>query len=332
MVIHAEADGPGTDGASFWIERKEGRGGNSGTRRYMVAGDGLDSKPIVTRSFPDKGGDFTEDVELLVQGYTGAIFLQDRKVKLTFRTKSGRGCLAFYNSTQAEKDDVHFSGVRITAFRKGPLEVAGALGQREKRMIGPKDEGDTEEPFVDESQLSAQAATPVRSPPRALAAGGKKGVGSSFLGGNTEMTLSTLAPDSPAQGLSINSTVELSTAYTHGSGWTKSQGLGGTLLGATGRRGAPPKAGARAGERSPALVGHRSASEGALRRSGGALCGISPGPSRGVGQGRMARSDGWIALATNPPAGEQDFLRKFDGAPTGGAGASRRGCHDFIPM
>merc|ERR1740117_2480685 len=47
IVFHAEADGPGTDGTSFWIERRKTATG--GTRRYILSGEGLDSKPIVTR-------------------------------------------------------------------------------------------------------------------------------------------------------------------------------------------------------------------------------------------------------------------------------------------
>lgn len=131
MVMHAEADGSGTDGVSFWIERRPGRDGRQGSKTYLVSGDGLDSTPIVTRPFPDLGGDQEEEVEILVQGFMGCIFVQDRKVQLKFRTKNDRGCVAFYNSTQGEKDDVTFSAVRITALRRGPMEVAGVLSKRE---------------------------------------------------------------------------------------------------------------------------------------------------------------------------------------------------------
>jgi len=140
LVFHTEADGAGTDGVSFWIERRAGRNNQEGNRRYLLAGAALESKAIVTRAFPDEGGELSEDVEVLVQGYSGAIFLQDRKVQLSFRTKHDRGSLAFYNSTQSEvNDDVNFSGVRITAIRKGPLEVAGLLHRREKVISSTKD-------------------------------------------------------------------------------------------------------------------------------------------------------------------------------------------------
>jgi len=140
LVFHAEADGAGTDGVSFWIERRAGRDGQEGNRRYLLAGAALESKAIVTRAFPDAGGELSEEVEVLLQGFSGAIFLQDRKVQLTFRTKHDRGSLAFYNSTRSEvNDDVNFSGVRITAIRKGPLEVAGFLHRREKAIGSTQD-------------------------------------------------------------------------------------------------------------------------------------------------------------------------------------------------
>merc|ERR1719436_2081472 len=99
FVFHAEADGTGSDGVSFWCERRPGSNAESqGSRRYMLAGEGLESNPIATRAYPDPGGDFAEEVELLVQGHAGAVFLQNKKIKLNFRTKPGKGSLAFYNS------------------------------------------------------------------------------------------------------------------------------------------------------------------------------------------------------------------------------------------
>jgi len=144
LVLHSEQDGTGADGVSFWIERRPGHGGRQGTRRYMLAGDGLDSQPVATRGFPDSGGAHEEFVEVLVQGYNGHVLLQDRKMRLSFRARSGRGCLAFYNSTQAENDDVHFSGVRVTALRKGPLEISGTLGRREHSLLSPADDEEPE--------------------------------------------------------------------------------------------------------------------------------------------------------------------------------------------
>lgn len=135
LVMHAEADGTGTDGASFWIERRGGQGDKEALRRYVLAGDGLESKPVVTRSYPDPGSEFTEDVEVLMQGYSGAILLQNRQVQIRFRTKKGSGSIGFYNATKGDTDDVSFAGVRITALRRGPMEVAGVLGRRERAML-----------------------------------------------------------------------------------------------------------------------------------------------------------------------------------------------------
>jgi hypothetical protein len=145
LILHAEQDGSGSDGVSFWIDRSDPRGDKAkGQRRYMLAGDGLESKSIATRGFDDEGGQYEEFVEVLVQGYSGTILLQDRKLKLAFRARNGRGCLAFYNSTQGEDDEVHFSGVRITALRRGPLEISGTLGQREHTMLAPAEQEESQ--------------------------------------------------------------------------------------------------------------------------------------------------------------------------------------------
>jgi len=96
----------------------------------------LESRPIVTRYFPDDGRDQEDEIEILMQGYSGCIMLQNRKVTLKFRCKHDKGSIAFYNSTQAERDDVHFSDVRITAMRRGPMEIGGTLGRRERSMLG----------------------------------------------------------------------------------------------------------------------------------------------------------------------------------------------------
>eukprot|EP00930_Biecheleria_cincta_P095313 TRINITY_DN87290_c0_g1_i1.p1 TRINITY_DN87290_c0_g1~~TRINITY_DN87290_c0_g1_i1.p1 ORF type:complete len:331 (-),score=65.61 TRINITY_DN87290_c0_g1_i1:49-1041(-) len=136
LVLHAEADFGGTDGTSFWIERRQGSEGQGPTKRYLLSGEGLESRPIVTRFFPDDGRDQEDEVEVLMQGYSGCIMLQNRKVTLKFRCKHDKGSIAFYNSTQAERDDIHFSDVRITAMRRGPMEIGGTLGRRERSMLG----------------------------------------------------------------------------------------------------------------------------------------------------------------------------------------------------
>merc|ERR1711924_347963 len=64
-------------------------------------------------------------------------------VQIRCRTKASRGSICFYNSTKATEDglreDVHFSNCRITALRRGPLEVGGTLARRE-RALEPKPE------------------------------------------------------------------------------------------------------------------------------------------------------------------------------------------------
>merc|ERR1719337_431050 len=104
----------------------------------MLAGDGLESRPLATRRYPDPGGEAVEDVEVLVQGFTTVIFVRNRQVQIRCRTKASRGSICFFNSTKTTEDglreDVHFSNCRITALRRGPLEVSGRLGRRERAL------------------------------------------------------------------------------------------------------------------------------------------------------------------------------------------------------
>jgi len=171
MVLHSEVDGPGTDGISFWIERRLGRDGTESSRRYLLAGDGLESKPIVTRSYPDPGvgGPLTEDIEVLMEGWNGTIMLQDRKVSLKFRTKHQKGSVAFYNSTQAESDEVHFGDVRITAMRRGPVELDGRMLRRE-RALDQFQAGGVLDPGAEAAQ---RAGSPTKGPTRSSDAGGR---------------------------------------------------------------------------------------------------------------------------------------------------------------
>mmetsp|Transcript_7972 Transcript_7972/g.14505 ORF Transcript_7972/g.14505 Transcript_7972/m.14505 type:complete len:327 (+) Transcript_7972:64-1044(+) len=158
IVLHAEADFGGTDGASFWIERRTSENGE-GTKRYLLSGDGLDSRPIVTRQYPDSGSDEPEEIEVLMQGYFGVIMVQNRKVHLKFRCKRNKGSIAFYNSTQGDKDDVHFSEVRITALRRGPMEIGGFLGQRERQLLG-RDREDPSSTVQDEDNVGLRSEDP----------------------------------------------------------------------------------------------------------------------------------------------------------------------------
>lgn len=326
IVLHAEVDGPGSDGASFWVERRPSRDGKEGTRRYMLAGDGLDSKPIVTRPFPDSGGELLEDVEILMEGYTGTIFLQDRKVHLRFRTKNNRGSLAFYNSTQGENDDVHFSSVRITALRRGPLEISGKLLDRERKLERLADEGKLGETTRSESRSPVKAAT-------------TKG---SFFGGSmNESRMSTMAPDSTAPRMASTTTV--------GGGYTwsndelgaasdfRSTSMGRQQFGSTASPGGRSfmQAGGRKGVSKGRL--QMSASDGALRKTGslvgGGSGGLTSSPSamrKTFGATRSANTaERWVPLALNAPAGEQELLKSISQRPHKNPS---RACNDFIAM
>jgi len=155
IVLHAEADFGGTDGASFWVERRKTEDGQA-IKRYLLSGDGLDSRPIVTRQYPDTDSDGKEEIEVLMQGYNGVIMVQNRKVQLKFKCRRNKGSIAFYNSTQSDKDDVHFSDVRITAIQRGPMEIAGWLGQREKQLLG-RDREDPTTTVQDEDNVGLKA-------------------------------------------------------------------------------------------------------------------------------------------------------------------------------
>lgn len=307
FVLHAEVDGPGTDGASFWVERRPGRKeASEGSRRYMLAGEGLESKPIVTRPYPDAGGDLTEDVEILMEGYGGTIFLQERKVVLRFRTKHNKGSVAFYNSTQGEKDEVHFGGVRLTALRRGPLEVAGPLLKRERALDRFAAQGALEE-AEDRGHARATPKGSTFSAFGALAA---------------DSHSSTTAPDPWAP--RMGSTMTMSSTFGGGSPELRSS---------LGRQSLPSPAGS--GARSPMQLAGRnaapqarlqlSASDGALRKTLGSFSGGSAALRRAAGGGRSG--DRWIPLAVNAPAGEQQLLKTIT-RPTPNA----RACNDFIAM
>lgn len=175
IVLHGEADGAGTDGASFWIERRPARNGNAASKRYFVAGAGLESKPIMTRAFPDTNPEEAEEVKVLMQGYEGCVMVQEGKVQLKFRSATKRGSIAFYNSTSNPKegqvDDVHFGEVRITAMRKGPVDIVGDLKDRERSLNGfhPKEDEDHDDndgfkPVVVRTSQLLSTSSPPLSP------------------------------------------------------------------------------------------------------------------------------------------------------------------------
>merc|ERR1712159_468328 len=98
----------GMEGVSFWIERTpEGK-------RYFLAGADLDSSPVITRIYSDEGKEATEDFEIMMQGVNGCVFLRDRRVKIKFQLTRNKGSIAFYNTSEGEASEVHFSKVQLT--------------------------------------------------------------------------------------------------------------------------------------------------------------------------------------------------------------------------
>jgi len=316
MIFHSEADGPGIDGVSFWIERRQQPDGSM-TRRYMLAGDGLESKPLATRTYPDPGGEAIEDVELLVQGFTAVIFVRNRQVQIRCRTKASRGSICFYNSTKAtedgEREDVHFSNCRITALRRGPLEVGGVLARRE-RALEPRQE--VEEPG---------ALDPLNADCSIVFGDGDEKKDRGF-----HDSVATTAGESPGASMQLTKS---GAATTTGNFFKSSSspgatrgGLAKTTRGAFGK--ATPNSSAvfsgRQGAGPPGRL-RASLSDSALRKSGVALCGLSP-----AAQGRGFGGDDWIPLAMNPPKSEQAFVREHAIRPLP---ASRtNACQDFIKM
>lgn len=304
LMFHAEADGPGTDGVSFWMERRLGKDGEPGTKRYLMAGDGMDTKPVVTRKFPDAAGEDIEDVEVLVQGYQACVLLQNRRVQIRCRTKTARGSIAFFNSTQAAEeggpDDFHFSGVRVTALRRGPLEVDGMLGRRERALLEPPQQEDQEDVDADDAMLGAD---------------------STKVGGHTASFASTAIPDSPAmsQFTRTMGTTLYKTASPKGFRKTAPGGKQSQRSSSSATR----WSGENLAATQPRL--RHNVSDSALRSSGVALCGLSPAS-------KMRGSSGqWVPLALNPAASQQQFLRDAAKGKKPVRNPSNA-CQDFIPM
>jgi len=326
MIFHSEADGPGVDGVSFWIERREVDG--EMTRRYVLAGDGLESKPLATRRYPDHAGEDVEDVEVLVQGFTACIFVRKRTVQIRCRMKASRGSICFFNSTKTTEDgkgeDVHFSNCRITALRRGPLEVAGNLARREKALneLEPPAEstGDALDP------LSADVGI----------AFGDDGLEKAEVWprGFQDSQATTAAPESPMNS-PMNSThlAKSAAATSMGTFYKAGASTKGGFMNTASSRGTFGKQGSPMGTTSSTMFSGRTAgpaklrsnlSDSALRQSGSALCGLSPATKgRGVG-------DEWIPLAMNPPRSEQAFVREHAIRPV--PKSHTNSCQEFIKM
>lgn len=322
LIFHSEADGPGIDGVSFWIERRLQEDGTL-TKRYVLAGEGLESKPLATKKYEDPGGEFVEDVEVLVQGFTACIFLQNRKVQIKCRTKASRGSMCFFNSTQATEDglndDVHFGSCRITALRRGPLEVTGILARREKALNEPK-------PVVQPEEDNA--LDPLQADGSIMFGDGEENkVGGLF----QESVATTAPPESPEMSMHLtkSGTATTGTFYKTAAsspGMTRA-GFNKTAMarGAFGGKMGSPNLtsssmfSGRAGGQGKL---RQTFSDGALRKSGVALCGLTAASkTRGFG-------DEWIPLVTNPPKSEQAFVREHAIKPS----TSSRACQDFIKM
>lgn len=320
MIFHSEADGPGIDGVSFWIERRQLPDGSM-TRRYMLAGDGLESKPLATRTYPDPGGPAVEDIELLVQGFTAVIFVRNRAVQIRCRMKASRGSICFYNSTKAtedgEREDVHFSDCRITALRRGPLEVGGTLARRERALNS-----------LNEPQQQAEeqgALDPLNADGSVMYDDGTKKDGRGF----HDSVATTAPPESTGGSMHLTKSAA---ATTTGNFFKSSPSMGATrggfrntttTRGAFGNQGSPPMFSGKAGSGQPRM--RATLSDSSLRKSGVALCGLSPAAkARGFG------GDDWVPLAMNPPKSEQTFVREHAIRPL--PASHKNACQDFIKM
>jgi len=344
IIIHGEADGAGTDGVSFWSERRRAKEGSDAkdTRRYILAGNGLDSRSIVTRTFPDDGGNFHEEVEVLVQGYTGAVFLQGRKITLKFRMKQGRGCVAFYNSSSVRggQDDVTFSDVRITALHRGQLEMSGKLGQRERAVMALDERPASDEPAEDQNTIdprsegvsSVVAADVVLAGAAPLDASTKPG------GDNTCSTFAPTATFGRGSG-TFYSTAEASSRASGGFGSPQAatlrprtadtRGIATPQRGAGGpqpdfKRSSPllgvphwsNKGGG--GAPSPSFI-KKSSSESMLRRTTGSMWGTAP----------ANRNIKWTATPINAPSSEHTLMQQ---SIKSRKGPKSNMCSDFIPI
>jgi hypothetical protein len=303
FIFHAEADGPGIDGVSFWIERRTNPETGEHYRRYVLSGDGLESKPIATRRYPEASDkEDVEEVEILVQGFSACIFLRKRKVQMKLRTKPGRGSICFYNSTKATEeglsDDVTFSNVRITALRRGPLEIDGTLRRREQILKAPAVPEQAEDGMLDASD------------------------GDDKVDSHGESMMTTVPPDSP----------ENSLEFTRSGGMRRTASTPAMAKGSQtfkGKLGMSQTQGSFAALGAPSTLGRTHPSkmrDATLRKSGGAVLASTAKGSTFGGFG----SKSWTPLGQNPAKSEQQIARDNILKPSMQKRANA--CHDFIPM
>eukprot|EP00930_Biecheleria_cincta_P021648 TRINITY_DN15985_c0_g1_i1.p1 TRINITY_DN15985_c0_g1~~TRINITY_DN15985_c0_g1_i1.p1 ORF type:complete len:360 (+),score=62.83 TRINITY_DN15985_c0_g1_i1:93-1172(+) len=294
LVLHAEADFGGTDGTSFWIERRRGVDGQGPTKRYLLSGEGLESRPIVTRFYPDDGKDQEDEIEVLMQGYSGCVLVQNRKVQLKFRCKHDKGSIAFYNSTQAERDDIHFSDVRITAMRRGPMEIGGTMGRRERSMLGFDRLAQESTAVEDEDFVGSRIDDKHQHH--------ESGIGQS----SSSVSFSQAGQRSAADFSHARSQQQSSSSWSVGSGPAKA---------------APARQFSRTHHGSSGVL-QRTASEGLLRKTMGGPTPFKPSSTLGGKGGK------WVAVALNAPASEKQLIRSSMPMKA----PSRASCQDFIAM
>lgn len=304
FIFHAEADGSGLDGVSFWIERRKIPETGECFRRYVLAGDGLESKPIATRRYPDAEGEEIEEVEILVQGFSACIFLRNRKVQMKLRTKPGRGSICFYNSTkvteEGENDDITFSDVRITALRRGPLEIDGTLRRREALL---KEPAEPEQPL--DGMLEGDDAE-------------------NKLGGHGESVATTVPSEIPGNSLEFTMSGRMKRTES-----TPTMQRGPKSLAMSQSQGSFAQLGAPStlGRTHPSKMrpGFSDVTGGTLRKSGGAVLASTMGSTFG-----KTRNKSWTPLGQNAPKSQQQMARDIILKPSMQTRANA--CHDFIPM
>eukprot|EP00929_Paragymnodinium_shiwhaense_P124352 TRINITY_DN9959_c0_g1_i1.p1 TRINITY_DN9959_c0_g1~~TRINITY_DN9959_c0_g1_i1.p1 ORF type:complete len:373 (+),score=87.65 TRINITY_DN9959_c0_g1_i1:111-1229(+) len=312
IVFHAEADGPGTDGVSFWVERRSGREKGTSSKRYVLAGEALESTAIVTKTYDGPPDSDVEEVEMLMQGYTGTIMLQNRKVQLSFRLKHHAGSIAFYNTTKNDKapsNDVFFGGVCITALRRGPLEVDGIMARRERKMLGFHGKQAADE-VVRSDQLANQGVEAEMAVAMGL---------DEFSGASRRTSMPAADGGTSSQQFSVSAPNSFHSDRTRGPGGGSRDPI---------RMGGGGKLPAMASTTSSGWTGssHRS-SKGLQRTASDSL--LKKKQLKPTGLSRTMGGGEWLPLATNAPHREQSFMKKVSYQRDV---QSKNACSDFIAI
>lgn len=336
VVLHGEADGEGTDGVTFYVERRLAYGkaaaaAGQGFKRYVLTGEGLDSRPVVSNQYPDGGGELVEDFEVLLQGHSGVVFIQNRKIQLNFKTRRGKGSVGFFNTTRADDDNIHFAKVWLTAVRRGPMECAGTLGRRVQHFETPPKpkpvllagEAAEGEEIQRDHAGEAAAATQIEAVEDALRDRGES------LPVMKERPPLNISSGQGGRLAADDQTVTARTGWRAAASRSRQAQASQTFSGAEGMRSPANSTGRRGGnlQLSPQL--RASASEGVLRKTPAAPPGAAFTRSGSL-SGKQTQSGTWRACASSVPAGEQQFMkdvfwRELSKQKPGA-------CQDFIPM